>query len=275
MKINLRFYLIVLNLIIFIFRFSSYAQISVAPVTIHLSENEKTGFFVVENNFDEKKEIEIDLNFGYPVSDDSGNVFVEFFDLDSTNTKSAVKWIRIYPRIFVLDAKEYQTVRLVVRPPSDLQKGEYWARPSIVSRTVVQLGKTENIEKQVQIKMEMKIFISLNYRNGEVETGIEIKSLKARKEKNKMYILTDLSRKGNSAFLGNMVTRIKDKNGKVKKEKAQDIAVYYNLLKKVELDITDINLEQCVLEVELNTDREEQSEKILKSKTESRTIGIP
>jgi hypothetical protein len=264
----------IIMLILFFRTLNLYSQISVAPAAVHLVNDDKTGYFYVQNNSDMVKEVEISLHFGYPVSDDSGKVFVKIFDTVGTNEPSAVRWIRIYPRRFLLNQKETQTVRFVIRPPANLTEGEYWARPSILSRSPKLEKLNGGKENPTVIEMDMNFFVSLNYRKGSVSTGVNFKKLNYNLINKKIILIAELERNGNAAYLGNIISRIRNKNGKVVKMNEQDIAVYYNLKKRIEIEISDLTPGMYKVEVELNTDRNEQGEIIIKSKSVNKDIDI-
>jgi hypothetical protein len=256
------------------------SQILVVPTLVHLSDTKKTGHITVQNNSDKPREYEIEINFGYPVSDDSGNVSVKILDSISEKEPSAIKWVRLYPRRFVLQPGESQTVRIVARPPSGLVDGEYWARPSVLSKPSPGEQVSSNHgsnEISVNIGLEIKVFISLNYRKGKVNTGVTISDLLVNIGNNKLILLTSVKREGNAAYLGNIVMRLRNKAGEVIREILQDIAVYYSLMKKIELDVKGLQSGSYTVEVELNTRREEQGGIILPSAPVliSRAVLIP
>lgn len=241
------------------------SQVTVAPVSVHLSDANKNGYFIVRNNSSTIPwEVGIDMKFGYPKSDSAGNTYIYFPDTVKSDDPSAVGWVSFFPRKFVLKPFEEQTVRISAKPKKDLPEGEYWGRPVIKSRAQTKIDTSLKEQINVGLSVEFHTVIALNYRRGNVNTGVEINNVNVLYDSNKAIILTELKRTGNCAFLGNIEVRILSKSLEILREEKSEISVYYDLNKRTELDTKGLQKGFYTVEIELNTDREESGGKILK-----------
>ena len=252
-----------------------YAQVTVAPVSVHLSDAEKNGYIIIRNTSSNAVwEVGIDIKFGYPASDSSGNTVIHFPDTVSASDPSAVEWIKFYPRKFILQPLGEQTVRIAAKPPSGVRDGEYWGRPVITSR---QSGIIDTVtKKQINagLNVEFRTVIALNYRKGKVTTGVSITKLSCTYDNGKFIIFTGLKRDGNSAYIGKIEVVIKNDKGDKIKEISQEISVYYELNKRIEIGSTNLQKGSYLVEVNINTDREETGGKILKGNTVSKSLTL-
>lgn len=238
----------------------AYTQVTIAPTAIHLSNNNLTDRIIVLNNSNfDAQEVELDARFGYPASDEQGNVSIYYPEVISVDDPNASDWVFFYPRRFILQPGERQTVRIAVRPPADLSVGEYWARPVIISTPVkrpapaAEAGKSDVL--RAGLSTQINTVIALNYRHGNVNTGVEIAGFTESVEEDDLSVRVDMTRKGNAAFLGNLILRIRDSNNRVVDEARRDVAVYYDLTRVFTFPRKDLQSGIYTAEVELNTDR--------------------
>lgn len=251
-----------------------YAQVTVAPVTLHMSDADKNGYIVVKNNSKTASwEVSIMMKFGYPASDSSGKTYIYFPESENESDPSAVDWISFFPRKFILKPQEEQTVRITAKPKG-LTDGEYWGRPVITSHPVVSLDNEGSERINAGLGVEFRTVIALNYRKGNVYTGLKFDSLSAAYSSGKFIVRTDLSREGNSAYLGNLVIKVFDESGKKVKEMRQDISVYYSLKKAVEIPADKLPNGKYTIEATVNTDRDEPGAKIIKGNSVSKKIHV-
>ncbi|MBI5404222.1 MAG: hypothetical protein HY959_12555 [Ignavibacteriae bacterium] len=266
-------FLLIIALLFLSFRLTN-SQVTVAPVTVHLDDHNKNGYIIVRNNSNSSPwEVNIEMKFGYPKSDSLGNTFIFFPENVNDNDPSAVKWVNFYPRKFILKPYEEQKVRIAAKP-KNLKEGEYWGRP-VVSTKAVNLEDTLNKESiSVGIGLEFKTVIALNYRRGKTSTGIKIENFTGEYRNNKFILFAKLNRTGNAAYIGNLIVRISDSKGEKIRQSSQDISVYYELNKKIEVDCANLKSGKYQVEIELNTDREETGGKIIKGNTATEKITV-
>ncbi len=266
----------IIFIIILVFAaYECYSQVTVAPVSLHMNDANKNGYLLIRNNsLTSTWEVNLEMKFGYPVSDSTGNINIYFPENVTANDPSAVEWINFFPRKFMLKPQEEQTVRVVAKPPKGLKEGEYWGRPIISSQAVSTEDTTENPQIGVGLSVKFQTVIALNYRKGKSSTSINLLSFDAVYENDKIIISADMKREGNSAYIGNLIAKVYNSSNDVVSETEQEFAVYYSLLKKVILEVPGIKKGNYTVELELNTDRKEQSGTIIKGNTINKKIQI-
>ncbi|RKX24807.1 MAG: hypothetical protein DRP45_07420, partial [Candidatus Zixiibacteriota bacterium] len=104
------------------------AGVLVSPTVVFVSQNNPTGRMTIHNPSDRPQEVNIKFSFGLPASDSLGRLTVKFQDSAVTDPRSALDWVRAFPRKVIVAPGENQTVRIMVDPPKGLPDGEYWAR---------------------------------------------------------------------------------------------------------------------------------------------------
>jgi hypothetical protein len=261
-------------LIILLLAGSVYAQVTVAPVTLHMSDADRNGYIVVKNNSSTTSwEVSILMKFGYPASDSTGRTYIYFPETENESDPSAVDWISFFPRKFILKPQEEQTVRITAKP-KNISEGEYWGRPVVTSHPAISIGDDGSENINAGIGVEFRTVIALNYRKGSVYTGIKFDTLFAAYENGKFIVKSNFSREGNSAYLGNLVVKIFNESGKKVKEMRQDISVYYSLNKSIEIPADKLPEGRYTVEASINTDRDEPGAKILKGNTATRKIFV-
>jgi P pilus assembly chaperone PapD len=218
------------------------AGVLVAPTIVYLSDKNRTGRMIVRNPSNEPKEIEIRMGYGLPVSDSLGNVRVDLIDSAVTDPRSAMEWVRPFPRKLVLPPGGNQTVRFVASPPRDLPDGEYWARIVVKSQeSQVNVPPAEGEEGiTTNLNMIMQTAISLKYRKGNLYSKLEMVDAKAEHSDSKVNVLVDLINRGNVSYIGVLNCRLTDADNNELSSQRIDLAVYYDLKRRVELPISGI-----------------------------------
>jgi hypothetical protein len=209
------------------------AAVSVSPVALYIDNRSRTGALTLFNPGTLPEEIEIDFAFGYPVSDEEGNVSVPLVEEAPAGEPSAVPWLRAFPRRLVLQPGQRQVVRVMVQPPAGLAEGEYWARVLVRSR-----GGQPPIEQQrgdvrVQLDVETVVVVALSYRNGSVSTGLRVVDASARRAADGIEATIDLDRLGNAAFIGRVRAELLDGRGRVVSASEEVLAVYRGIRRRL------------------------------------------
>lgn len=249
------------------------AQVHIAPVAVYLSENNTSGHITVHNSSDQPQELNIELLYGYPDTDEEGNVFLNTFEIIPEGASSAVEFARIYPRHLILPPKEQQTIRFSVRPPSHLKPGEYWARPAVSSTPVKQENKSRAKMITTSFNVTNRTILSLSYRHGRAQTGIDIKDIEAFvDEDGNISLETNLLRHGNAAYLGHAMITVLSDGEEIHRQK-QEIAVYNNQLRKFNIGKKLTKGDYTISLTLYTSDREKENNEILPAKkTLSSTI---
>lgn len=216
------------------------ASVLVAPTVVFLSETNRTGRITLHNPTDVPQEVNIFFSFGLPVSDSLGNVFVTLQDSMTNDPKSALGWVKAFPRTVILPPGENQTVRLVIRPPDNLPDGEYWARIVVRSQDARTAVPEPNEATGISTRLNMVIqtAIMLKYRTGELISNLELTSASARRHGNIIEVMLDMVSRGNVSYMGILHCRVLDKNNSEIGRGKINLAVYRNLRRRMDLPIT-------------------------------------
>jgi P pilus assembly chaperone PapD len=238
---------ILFALSVFLLSISSLsAGVLVAPTSVILSETKRTGRLTVQNPTDKPKEVTIRFCFGMPLSDSLGNVKISLQDSAITDPRSAVDWIKAFPRKMVLAPNSSQVVRFVARPPKDLPDGEYWAR--VVVRS--QEGETsipaasDNEKITTKLNMIMQTAIALKYRTGNLISKLEVVDTETMLIDSTVRIMIDLVNRGNVSYIGLLQCRLVDAKGNMISKGQVDLAVYRDLKRRMELPVAGENLQK-------------------------------
>lgn len=218
------------------------AGVLVAPTVIFMSDKNRTGRMDIQNPTNIPKEVTIRFSYGLPISDTAGNVYVTLQDSGVQDPKSAVEWIKAFPRKVVVPPNGTQVVRLVATPPPGLADGEYWAR--IVVRT--QEGETSiptplaDGAISTKLNMVMQTAIMVKYRTGNLVSKVEIKGGAAHKTDSAVVVVADLSNVGNVSYVGMLHCRLLDLNKKELARQQTDVAVYRDLKRRIEIPLAKV-----------------------------------
>jgi len=230
-------------------------SVSVSPMAVYMSDRERTGTMTLYNPGSRPEEIEIEFAFGYPQTDADGNIQVPLSPEAPAGEPSAVPWLSAFPRRLVLEPGQRQVVRVLARPPAGLANGEYWARALVRSR-----GGQEPIEARqgdvgIQIDVETLIVVAVNYRNGEMTTGLAVRSAEATSAGDSTIARITLERTGNAAFLGRLLVEALDERGDVVGSSEQVVAVYRTLSPRVALPTSGEGRRPVTVRYTLDTER--------------------
>jgi hypothetical protein len=132
-----------------------------------------------------------------------------------------------------------QVVRLVASPPQNLPDGEYWARIVVTSQEGQARMPVGDSAEQITTKLNMimQTAIMLKYRSGECVARLDITGRKAWAEDGMLKVLLDMVSTGNTSYMGVLTARVYGADGSELMKKDQDIAVYRELRRRIDLPI--------------------------------------
>ena len=206
--------------------------ILVAPTAVFIDHRSRSGEVYLVNRGNEPEEVSVELKFGYPDADSTGDVYIHFFDSLPAGAPSAAGWVRAYPRRVVVPPGAQQLVRLMATPPAGLADGEYWSRIIITSRQAAPAVQVADSGVRAQINVELRTIISLMYRKGEVQTGLELNDFRAELRGDSLVVWMDLARSGNAAWLGTARVSLAG-NGVAQQDWDTQLAVYAPLRRRL------------------------------------------
>lgn len=252
------------------------AQLQIAPVAVYMDDNNTTGRIVIRNSSVDPVEVEVDLLFGYPATNEEGKVYFKRYDRIPDDQPSALEWVRVYPRLFELSPGERQTVRFVARPPAGLPDGEYWVRPMVTGqKPVVVEDDSDNNNITTRLNLRQRSILAINYRQGEVGTGITVSDLSVNLKADSIEISANLDRLGNAAYLGHYEIRILDSSGSIQLSERRELAVYHNQKRTFLFDSAELGAGAYTVELDLFTS--DRTEGILQASpvSASRSFTLP
>ena len=214
------------------------AQVSIAPSTVFISDQTNIGTVYVSNRSDEPQEVSIEFAFGYPSSDEDGNIVMVYDNQEAFQKHAINEWVRAFPRSFVLGPRQQQTVRFQVRPQPQAEDGTYWTRVRILANPQtpdIDLAPDEDgIATRITFRFEQ--IIAAFYKKGSTTTGVNVKQVEVQHEDNRLTLLPRLQRTGNSPFIGSMTARMFDEEGNMVKERQTTTTAYFEEVRRIELD---------------------------------------
>lgn len=233
------------------------SPVSVSPMAVYIDHRSRTGALTLYNPGTRSEEIEIGFGFGYPMSDEEGNISVPITDEAPDGEPSAVGWLTAFPRRLVLEPGQRQVVRIMARPPAELTEGEYWARALIRSRGGQAPIESRTGDVGIQLDIETVVVVAINYRNGVMRTGVEIESARAGLAADSVVAYLDVARTGNAAFLGRVLVEALDERGRVVAVAEDVLAVYRSMTRRLAVPIPVGAATPITVRYTLDTDRED------------------
>ncbi len=215
------------------------AGVLVAPSVVFMSDDNRTGRMTVQNPTNAPKEVTISFSFGLPESDSLGDVNITLQDSNVTDTRSALGWIRAFPRKLIIPANGSQIVRFVASPPKGLLDGEYWARIVVESQEGVTTVPTASENEQITTKLNMimRTAIMLKYRTGNCVAELKLNGAEAKQEDSTVEVLVDLTNTGNVSYVGILACRLLDSDNKQVSSNDLQLAVYHDLKRRMLLPV--------------------------------------
>lgn len=218
----------ILVLVGFVFVKSASAQITIAPIMLFLDDQNRFGSILVLNGSDQVQEVTIEFPFGYPITDEEGNINMVYSDSTMGERYGISDVVRGFPKSFSLQPGQRQVVRLTVRP-KDFQDGMYWSRIRTTSTPQAPpVGETSDDAITTQITYKFEQVTTVFYKNGDVDTGLEIGNLTTKQTDQSVEFIADVTRTGNSPFLGSIILTVKDEQGNIVSEKRTSTSIYFD-----------------------------------------------
>lgn len=231
----------------------------VAPHALFLGDRHRTGEVYLVNQSSTAEEVELEFQFGYPEADSAGGMRVRLIPEPEAGAPSAAGWLRAFPRRLRLEAGQRQAVRIQATPPADLPNGEYWSRLIVTSRQERRptLAGADSAVR-AGVSFELRTITSVTYRNGPVQTGIRLDSLRGDLAADTLTAWLGLTRSGTAAYLGSVTFALLDARDRpVRQWPSGPIAVYYSLLRRYALPMDSVPPGSYRLRVTVSTKRDD------------------
>ena len=230
--------LLIIVLFIVVPTLSATASVLVSPTVVFVDEASRTGRLTLHNPTDKAQEVSIRFAFGLPTTDSLGKITVAFQDSAVTDPRSALEWVKAFPRKVIVGANESQTVRVMVNPPPDLPDGEYWARVMVRSQDANQdLPSAEDGQIATHLTMVTEMAIMLKYRTGELFSSLELSGSKTQLLDSTVEVWLDLTNLGNVSYMGVLQLWLRDSRGQEMDHFQTNLAVYRTQNRRFELRV--------------------------------------
>jgi hypothetical protein len=215
------------------------AQVTVAPSMLFIDSKSGIGNLYITNNSTSPQEVSVSFVFGYPDADSAGNPKMNYNDTVNSGRYSLNPIVRAFPRTFLLNAKEAQTVRLQVRTSSSVKDASFFSRVKVTSSQ-----KTPDIEKKItdavttQINFKFDQIFPVFYKKGNVSTGVIVHDVSTSLNDNKLAVITDVERTGNTPYIGSLKAELFSNTNERVALSEITMSIYFRIKNKIELDLS-------------------------------------
>jgi len=205
--------------------------VMVAPHAVYIDHRVRSGSVLLYNPGTEPVEVTISTLFGYPTTNEKGEIVLDTIPGPDATLRSALPWIQAFPRRLTVAPLERQTVRLLARPPAGLADGEYWVRLVIAAKAgqIPIVGVSDTTAIQVGLTLEVRTIIGIAYRKGPVNTHVVLSNVRARLQVTTLVTWSRLERRGNAAFVGTVRGTLVDTTGATRASFAMPLGVYFTM----------------------------------------------
>lgn len=231
-------------------------QIMLAPSFVFIDEYSGVGNLYISNNGTEPQEVSITFKFGYPGSDSDGNLVMNYSDKEAYEQFGLDSVVRAFPRIFTLPGKSHRTVRIQVIPGKISKDGFYYTRLKVLSKPQApELVREPEEGLSAIINLNFEQVTAVFYRKGKVNTGVVMQKLDIIQNNKKLELRPHLQRTGNAPFFGTMAAQLKDGQYKVVAEVQNTTTAYFDVIRRMELDIGNVKPGDYTLELSIESRR--------------------
>ncbi|MDZ7771882.1 MAG: hypothetical protein U5K31_03965 [Balneolaceae bacterium] len=217
------------------------AQITIAPTTLYLDDQNRFGTMLVLNGSSQPQEVSIEFEFGYLAADSAGNPEMVYDDSLAASEKSVADRILGFPSNFTLQPNQRQVVRLTVRNTGSLADGTYWSRIRTISNPVspsIEEQTSEGISAQINFRFEQ--VTTAFFKKGNVTTGLDFGESNVSITDDTGIIHTRMSQTGNSPYIGTMNLRILNEQGDLVTESSSTVAIYFTTQRQFQFDASEM-----------------------------------
>ena len=235
---------------------NAFSQLTIAPTAVFIDAESRTGEIMMRNTTTLPREVSVELTFAYPSSDENGNL--EMKTDPEAERYSLLPHIKYFPKKLIIPAGQAQTVKFLLMPKKPLENAAYWARLHISSKPVVKpldVALTDSASAQILIAVEQVTAAILI--NGPVSTSIDIENVFSRQDSAQVFILSKITRNGNTPFWGRESLKVYNSKGEIVHQNMMMISVYYSMVNRFPVDKNTLPPGEYTAELTINSDRDE------------------
>jgi P pilus assembly chaperone PapD len=233
---------------------ASFAQIVISPYVVLIDQKNQFGTFLVSNQTTETQEVTIFFKFGYPASDDQGNVTMLYTDSSGINMDyDLTNMVNAFPKKFTLKPGDKQTVRMTVKSKKDMKEGTYWTR-IITSTQSKQVITDTSTSLSASINFVLNQVTTVIYKNKRYENTVNLQDITTSTDDEFLNVNVPLEVKGDSPFFAGTIVKIFDASGSLVTEQTQYFTVYYGMTRKNSFKLEDLKPGEYKAEVTISSD---------------------
>ncbi|HWP38471.1 MAG TPA: hypothetical protein VNL18_13055, partial [Gemmatimonadales bacterium] len=227
--------------------------IFVLPTAVFMDHRAPSAQVTIGNAGESPEEAEIQLQFGFPDTDETGTPFVRLIEYPGPEFPSAAEWIRPFPRRVRLEPGDRQVVRLLAQPPPDLPDGEYWTRMIVTGRGATAPVTSPDTAVRVGITLEVRLVAAVTYRKGRITTGITVGDFTAEATGDSLITWARFTREGNGAYLGTATFELLDAGRRTVRSWPAVMAVYYPQRRRFSFPLAGLGSGEYLLKLTLKS----------------------
>jgi P pilus assembly chaperone PapD len=184
--------------------------VKVAPQVIVIGPRDRGAELTVVNPGEQPVEVDVQVMFGYEIANADGSIETTY--PTGPSPRSAVDWVRVWPRRVRLQPGQQQSVRLLVKAPGSIKDFEGWARVQVREQGDSPVPKAvDGVQMQLGVTTQQRIPLFVRRGNPRADLafdGLEIRSVgTADSPEIEVRYRSDVS--GGAAFVGEVVGRVK------------------------------------------------------------------
>ncbi len=160
-----------------------------------------------------------------------------------------------------MEGGQQRTVRIQVIPGPDLEDGTYFARLTVTSeeagRTIEEI-EAERQEGELVTRINYRFVqgFSINYRKGNVTTGIVVEDFNYQINESDIQLFSSLRRTGNSPFLGTLRASLINGSGQTVVSGSGTVGVAFEILNRLAIPLDEpLEAGSYIVRFEFLTDR--------------------
>lgn len=184
--------------------------VKVAPQVIVIGPRDRGAELTVVNPGEQPVEVDVQVLFGYEISREDGSIETTY--PTSPSPRSAVDWVRVWPRRVRLQPGQQQSVRLLVKPPAGVKDFEAWARVQVREQGDAPVLKAvEGVQMQLGVTTQQRI--PLFVRRGAPRADLTFDGLEVREvgtaDQPELEVRYRVDVQGGAAFVGEVAGRVR------------------------------------------------------------------
>jgi len=235
-----------------------FSQVTIAPTSIFINSREPFGALLIMNGTDKIQEVSVSFPFGYPQSDSTGLISMNYGVSDMSAKYSIESYVNGFPKSFTLEPNKRQVIRLTVRPIDLKGSGTFWTRIKTTSTEIApEIGIVPEGGITADIRFVFEQITSLFYQTGDLTTHLKINNLQTKIKGKEIIFIADLEKTGNTPYLGTMEVKIFDNSGVEINNNLNLISVYTSGARNIKIDTSDLPSGSYSADIKIYSSRED------------------